>query len=84
MPIGDIKISYQGVTYETPKTVDSAQIDDPNRTSTIIAHRLSTIRSCDLIHVLEMGPIAESGTHTELIEKHGIYHTMLNAQNNVQ
>ncbi|CAF1423248.1 unnamed protein product, partial [Adineta steineri] len=66
------------------ETLDQAQIEDPNRTSIIIAHRLSTIRSCDLIYVLEMGRIVESGTHTELIQKGGIYYTMLNAQNNVQ
>ncbi|CAF0731721.1 unnamed protein product [Adineta steineri] len=66
------------------ETLDQAQIEDPSRTSIIIAHRLSTIRSCDLIHVLEMGRIVESGTHTELIQKGGIYYTMLNAQNSVQ
>ncbi|CAF1214538.1 unnamed protein product [Adineta steineri] len=65
------------------ETLDQAQIEDPSRTSIIIAHRLSTIRSCDLIHVLEMGRIVESGTHTELIQKGGIYYKMLNAQNNV-
>ncbi|CAF3978726.1 unnamed protein product [Adineta steineri] len=66
------------------ETLEQAQTEDPSRTSIIIAHRLSTIRSCDLIHVLDMGRIVESGTHTELIEKHGIYYKMLNAQNNVQ
>ncbi|CAF1597520.1 unnamed protein product, partial [Adineta steineri] len=66
------------------ETLDQAQTEDPSRTSIIIAHRLSTIRSCDSIYVLEMGRIVESGTHTELIEKHGIYYKMLNAQNNVQ
>ncbi|CAF0817662.1 unnamed protein product [Adineta steineri] len=66
------------------ETLDQAQIEDPNRTLIIIAHRLSTIRSCDLIRVLEMGRIVESGTHTELIQKRGIYYKMLNAQTNVQ
>ncbi|CAF1003973.1 unnamed protein product [Adineta steineri] len=63
-------------------TLEQAQTEDPNRTSLIIAHRLSTIRSCDLIYVLEMGRIVESGTHTELVQKGGIYYTMLNTQNN--
>ncbi|CAF0891101.1 unnamed protein product [Adineta steineri] len=66
------------------ETLDQAQREDSSRTSIIIAHRLSTIHSCDLIHVLEMGRIVESGTHTELIQKGGIYYTMLNTQNNVQ
>ncbi|CAF1012520.1 unnamed protein product [Adineta steineri] len=65
------------------ETLEEAQTEDPSRTSLIIAHRLSTIRLCDLIYVLEMGRIVESGTHTELVQKGGIYYTMLNAQNNV-
>ncbi|CAF1491966.1 unnamed protein product [Adineta steineri] len=76
--------SGQRIALVVQETLDQAQIEHPSRTSIIIAHRLSTIRSCDLIHVLEMGRIVESGTHTELIQKHGIYYTMLNAQNNVQ
>ncbi|CAF0875542.1 unnamed protein product [Adineta steineri] len=63
-------------------TLEQAQTEDPSRTSIIIAHRLSTIQSCDLICVLEMGRIVESGTHTELVQKGGIYYKMLNAQNN--
>ena len=62
------------------EALDQAQIEDAGRTSLIIAHRLSTIRSCDLICVVEGGRIAESGTHTELMELRGIYYRML-AQN---
>ncbi|MDP8926098.1 MAG: ABC transporter ATP-binding protein/permease [Actinomycetota bacterium] len=43
------------------------------RTSVVIAHRLSTIRNADLILVVENGRIAERGTHTSLLEKHGLY-----------
>ncbi|CAF1097911.1 unnamed protein product [Adineta steineri] len=74
----DIDDSFIGVQV----TLEQAQTEDPSRTSLIIAHRLSTIRSCDLIYVLEMGRIVESGTHTELVQKGGIYYTMLNTQNN--
>lgn len=39
----------------------------------IIAHRLSTIRNCDKIFVLKYGTIAESGSHSELLELEGEY-----------
>ena len=64
------------------EALEQAQVEDVSRTSLIIAHRLSTIRSCDMICVLDGGRIAESGTHTELMERRGIYYTML-AQHSV-
>lgn len=42
-----------------------------NRTSFVIAHRLSTIRNADKIVVLDKGIVAESGTHTELMNSTG-------------
>jgi ATP-binding cassette, subfamily B, bacterial len=43
------------------------------RTSIVIAHRLSTIQQMDRIIVLEDGAIAEQGSHTDLLKKHGVY-----------
>jgi ATP-binding cassette, subfamily B, multidrug efflux pump len=51
-----------------------------DRTSLVIAHRLSTIRNADRILVLNEGIVAEIGTHDELIDKKGIYHTLYNLQ----
>ena len=50
------------------------------RTSFIIAHRLSTIKSTDRILVLKDGQIIEQGTHENLLEQNGFYHTLYNSQ----
>lgn len=44
------------------------------RTTITIAHRLSTIRNADRIMVLTDEGIAEQGTHSELLEKKGVYY----------
>lgn len=51
-----------------------------DKTCFVIAHRLSTIRGADLIVVIQDGRIAEQGTHTELMEKRGLYYQMYDAQ----
>ena len=43
------------------------------RTTLVIAHRLSTIEGADRIIVMDRGRIADAGTHTELIERNGLY-----------
>ncbi len=51
-----------------------------NRTSFVIAHRLSTIRGADVILVMEDGQIVEQGNHDSLLEDHGAYFRLYNAQ----
>lgn len=46
------------------------------KTVIMIAHRLSSITEADCIYVLQDGKIVESGTHSKLIEKNGIYTRM--------
>jgi len=47
-----------------------------NRTAILIAHRLQTIQQADKVLVLEGGEVAEYGTHAELLELQGLYHTL--------
>ncbi|MBR6350994.1 MAG: ABC transporter ATP-binding protein, partial [Firmicutes bacterium] len=43
------------------------------RTTITIAHRLSTIRDVEKIYVIDNHRVAEEGTHSELMERGGIY-----------
>ena len=47
------------------------------RTSFVIAHRLNTVRKADLVLVMEMGQLVESGTQQQLTEEGGMYANML-------
>ncbi|MBP5385085.1 MAG: ATP-binding cassette domain-containing protein, partial [Lachnospiraceae bacterium] len=51
------------------------------RTTLTVAHRLSTIRNADRIMVLTEDGIAESGSHTELMAKGGLYCNLYNMAN---
>ena len=51
-----------------------------NKTVIVIAHRLRTVENADKIIVLNKGTIAETGTHSELMENGGIYREMYRLQ----
>ncbi len=51
-----------------------------NHTTLVIAHRLSTIIDADSIVVMNQGRIVEQGTHQQLLQLHGEYHTMWELQ----
>lgn len=46
------------------------------KTVILIAHRLTTVENADCIYVMQNGNIAESGTHKQLLQKHGLYQEM--------
>jgi ABC-type multidrug transport system fused ATPase/permease subunit len=50
------------------------------RTTLVIAHRLSTIQNADSILVVDQGKIAESGTHSELLNLNGRYAQLVSQQ----
>ncbi|XP_071324542.1 ATP-dependent translocase ABCB1 [Trachinotus anak] len=50
------------------------------RTTIVVAHRLSTIRNADVIAGFQTGEVVELGTHSQLMEKQGVYHTLVTMQ----
>lgn len=48
------------------------------KTVLMIAHRLTSIVDADNILVIDKGKVVEQGTHNELLNRQGIYHTMWN------
>ena len=50
------------------------------RTTIVIAHRLSTIQTADTIIAISGGRVAESGSHSKLMEKEGLYYELVTAQ----
>ncbi|WEW60629.1 Iron-sulfur clusters transporter atm1, mitochondrial [Emydomyces testavorans] len=55
-------------------------LKDKARTSVFVAHRLRTIYDSDQILVLKDGRVAETGSHTELLGKGGVYAELWNVQ----
>lgn len=80
-----ILIFDDSVSAVDPKTealiqenLEEASID---RTTIIISQRPSSLRYVDRIIVMDMGRIAQDGTHEELMEEEGIYQDFINAVN---
>jgi ATP-binding cassette subfamily B protein len=43
------------------------------RTAILITHRFTIAKRADIIHVMQAGKIVESGNHTDLLSKNGLY-----------
>lgn len=46
----------------------------------MVAHRLSTVKTADKIAGFHEGVIVENGTHEQLMEKGGVYYTLVTNQ----
>jgi len=62
------------VDHDTEELIQDAVARlQEGRTSLVIAHRLATIERADRIVVLHHGTLRESGSHSELMRKDGLY-----------
>ena len=51
-----------------------------DRTVIAVAHRLSTLKSMDFIVVIDHGRVVQIGSHSELLEKQGLYKQLWDLQ----
>jgi subfamily B ATP-binding cassette protein MsbA len=51
-----------------------------DRTVLVVAHRLSTVQHADRIVVLDLGTVAATGTHGQLMEEGGVYRRLYEMQ----
>ena len=69
------------VDVETEKEIQEAVARlIENRTTVAIAHRLSTLRNASRLVVLDAGRIVEVGTHSELMDKKGVFYNLVELQ----
>ena len=80
-PILILDEATSSLDTESERAIQAA-LDDlmQHRTTICIAHRLSTIQNADLIVVLQDGAIAETGRHSELLQRGGIYRKLYELQ----
>jgi len=80
-PILVLDEATSALDTESEKVVQAA-LDTlrSGRTSLVIAHRLSTIENADRILSMQDGRIVEEGTHSELIQRNGVYARLYKAQ----
>jgi ABC-type multidrug transport system fused ATPase/permease subunit len=73
----DILILDEATSSVDPQTEraiqDAVSAMTSKRTTLVVAHRISTIEKAHTIIVLNKGKVAEMGSHSELMEKQGLY-----------
>jgi len=73
--------SMSNLDMETDAKIrESLREDTEGATVIMISHRISTLMKANVIMVLEDGQVAEIGSHSELVEKNGIYRRIYDLQ----
>ena len=73
--------SFSALDYKTDKELRRRLSTDlKGTTCVIVAQRIGTIRHADKIIVLDDGKMAGIGTHEELMQKDGIYASLVHTQ----
>jgi len=73
--------SMSNLDMETDAKIrESLRKDTEGATVILISHRISTLMKADMIMVLEDGEVAEIGSHSELVDKNGIYRRIYDLQ----
>jgi len=73
-PILVLDDALSSVDTQTERAILHALRDSTQgKTVIMISHRISAVRDADLIVVLDEGRIVETGTHTDLVERGGVY-----------
>ena len=76
--------SMSSLDIETDAIIrESLRVDTAGATVVLISHRISTLMNADMIMVLDDGRVAEIGTHSELVEKNGIYRRVFDLQSGI-
>ncbi len=68
------------------ETILMEQIQKLARTKTVllVSHRLMNVVDADNIYVMEKGRVVESGRHSELLARHGVYFTLWDTQQELE
>ena len=80
-PILVLDDALSSVDAQTEQAILHALRDSTReKTVILISHRISAVREADLIVVLDDGRIAETGTHTDLVARNGLYAELFHQQ----